>query len=952
MNRLYKTLLLPLFFGLSHWLSAQDTQRYLMVTINNNYIGGVDNGIQMIDQLKANGGNSVLVTVLWSTINNWRKDDPNPWQQYDDQIAAARRNGMKIAIRLWIDNQRFDTPSDPNNNLEDGGNGWNAEDRMQGFNVYGQNLRVYQQFDGLYQNRGTFRVFTSFAAPATVEKGTSFATRVAQRYSYLLEKNELLFMCVGNIGSGEFGYPISTTKGLTGDYERLFDYSDPMIRGFRNWLRSKYRGSMTRLKEAWKGDGKPGDSFDQIYPKTPNGEFKGAFEGEAGRDWYRYRHGVMKTFMYEVAAALKGVDNRIKVIQEYGSIFNRLSLQEGSLSFKDLGESLDGIKINDGEYTDFRFSTDMMRSNSPGKLVVNEVGGNLNRHSFPVARDEMYKQFAESYEHGAQIVTTFNVDLNYPLDRDVIREIVARYITNTGPVIRPPKQTATYTTSGILNANGCNTNRDAYAYDCQTYKDWRAVFDLGGGQPVNLVQQEDLLLPPAPDVPRYSRVLVIGNAMTEKNPDPAIGWTGGPWGMAATSRNKDYVSLLTEKLRAQNPDVSVERIQLGEWEKTYASKTFPYKTAVADRVQAVWRGEKPDLLILSLSENVDQMNFNAVTFREELLKLVVSTGITTGITVLRNSFLPGKTLSNRVFRDVANETGWQLINLACLRNDPAMTAAADWPKADTLVKSYPGNAGMEAIANLYCTQIPGLNCASKVGPTPIVSKIRLHFGVDSCQTCSDRCRNGLVQGSQDSLSWTTLAIIGQPARGWNEYKVNADQPWRYVRFVAAKNCLGELTELELYAGNRRLPGKPIGSGTSATGNGYLAALDGDLSTIWRATTPGPQNTAGLDFGVPSNEPDPIVWCPEQDESQTTALLELAPNPVDEFLTYLYHMPTAESVTLEVFDLAGRLINRQQVAGSEVRQQYRLNVSALQPGLYVARVKAGRFFASKRFLIAR
>ncbi|HEX9958640.1 MAG TPA: T9SS type A sorting domain-containing protein, partial [Fibrella sp.] len=360
---------------------------------------------------------------------------------------------------------------------------------------------------------------------------------------------------------------------------------------------------------------------------------------------------------------------------------------------------------------------------------------------------------------------------------------------------------------------------------------------------------------------------------------------------------------------------------------------------------------KPDLVLISLSENVNQDNFNAATFRDELLKLVVSTGFTTGIAVLRNSFLPGRNQSNIVLRQVANETGWQFVNLACVRDDPTLTAATDWPAADSLVKRYPGNAGMEAIANLYCTQIPGLNCSSLVGPTPIVSRVRLHFGIDFCQTCSDRCRSGLVQGSQDSTSWTTLAIIGQPAPGWNEYRVNADQPWRYVRYVAAKNCFGELTELEFYAGNRKLAGTPIGSGASMGGNAYQAAFDGNLSTVWKAGTPGPQNTAGVDFGVPSYEPDPIIWCPDEDNFQTAAQLELAPNPADEFVTYLYHMPTTDAVTLEIFDLNGRLMNRQQVAGSEIRQQYRFYVGNWQRGMYIARVKAGLFSASKRFLIA-
>ena len=922
-----------------------------MMSLNNNYIGSGDNGIESINKLKANGGNSVLITVLWSTVNNWRRNDPNPWQQYDDQIAAARRNGLKIALRLWIDNQRPDVPTYPTDDMLDGLNGWSAADRMQGFDVNGQDLRIYGQFDGLYLNQGTFRVFTSYAAPATVEKGTTFAARVAQRYSYLLEKDELLYVCVGTTGQGEFGYPGSTTRGISGDFIRLYDYSDPMIRGFRTWLKSKYRGSFSRLKIAWKGDGQPADGFDQIRPKAPNGKFSGAFEGEAGRDWYRYRHSVMKTFMVEVAAAVKGVDNRFKVIQEYGSVYDKISVQRGSFSFKDTGESLDGIKMNDGSYSDFRFSTDLIRSNSPGKLIVNEVEGNLGRRTNLTLRDELLKQFTECFDHGTQMISVFNFDFDAPADRDVFREVAARYIATPGPPARKPKESGFYTTSGMLFAEGCNTGRNSYALDCQAYKDWRAAYDRSGGQPVNFLQQDDILAFPAPEVPRYNRVLVVGNALTENDPDPTIGWTGGPWGMAATNRNADYVSLLTEKLKEQNPAVSVQRLRLGEWERTYASKSFPYQTAVTNKVAAMWAGAKPDLVLISLSENVSQTNFNAVLFREEMLKLVVSTGVATGIVVLRNAFVPGKNGSNVVLRQLAAETGWQFVSLNCIRSEPTLTAAADWPRADSLVKRYPGNAGMKAIADLYCSQIPGLNC-NQIAPVPIVSRIRVHFSLDSCQTCSNRCRSGLVQGSQDSTSWTTLAITRQPGRGWNEFVVNADQPWRYVRYVAARNCFGELNELEFYAGNQKMRGKTIGSGASAAGKGFLAAFDGNLSTTWTGSAPGPQNTAGLDFGVPALGPDPISYCPDLDESAQKAYLEVAPNPADEYLTYLYQMPTTQPVTIEVFDLVGRLKKEVQVAGSEGRRQYQLYVGAWPPGLYITKVTAGAHTISKRILIAR
>ena len=941
--------LIGLLFCVNGWLSAQDNRRYLMLNLVNEEIETSRTG--EIDQFRAYGGNAVQVTVLWSTINNWRKDDANPWQQYDDQIAAARRNGMKIALRIWVDNQRSNAGSDPGNNLEDGQNGWVGADRMQGYNVFGQNLRVYQQFGGILRNQGTFRLFTSYAAPATTEKGTTFAARVAQRYSYLLATDELLFITIGTTGQGEFGYPIGTTKGTDNPGERLYDYSEPMIRGYRTWLKSKYAGLIGQLKAAWANEGQGLTNFDQIQPKRPNGELKGAFTGAAGYDWYRYRHGVMKTFLYEMAASIKRIDNRFKVVQEYGSVYDQLSIQRGSFSFRDMGESLDGVKINDGLNHDFRFSTDVARTNSPGKWIVNEVEGNLVKQNtyLAVSKDELIQQFSECYEHGAQAISIFNFDLNFPADRDAVRDIAARYINTSRAVIRTPGQTVTYTTSGLLTAGGCNTNRNSYALDCQAYKDWRQVYDLGGGAAVNMILQDDVLLPQSTDIPRYNRVLVIGNAMTEQAPDQRIGWTGS-WGMAATVREKDYVSLLTEKLTLQNPGVLVQRLRLDDWERTYATKTYAYKTAVTDKVVALLPNTKPDLLLISLSENISQTNFDPVTFRAELLKLVIATGFTTGTVVLRNSFLSGQNLSNKTLRDVAEEVGWRFVNLACLRSDPTLRATTDWPTADTLVKQYPGNAGMEAIANLYCAQIPGLSCFKQLGPVPTVTKIRAHFGVDSCGACSDRCRGGILQASQDSLSWTVLAILRQPGRAWNEYTVNADQPWRYVRYVPAKNCFGELTELEFYAGSRKLTGTPFGGGATQPGTGFQAALDGKLTTVWKTNAPGPQNTVGLDFGLGTTAIVPVTVCPDVDDSKTTGQLELAPNPADNYVTCLFAMPTTDPVTLDVIDLNGRVLSRQQLVGGEGFRQQIIATTTWQTGVYIVRIRAGRASVSKRLVV--
>lgn len=92
---------------------------------------------------------------------------------------------------------------------------------------------------------------------------------------------------------------------------------------------------------------------------------------------------------------------------------------------------------------------------------------------------------------------------------------------------------------------------------------------------------------------------------------------------------------------------------------------------------------------------------------------------------------------------------------------------------------------------------------------------------------------------------------------------------------------------------------------------------------------------------------------EQFLPKTFALHQNFPNPFNPTTTLHYDLPQADSVTLEVYDLAGKkiapLVERQQRAG---QYAIRFDGSALSSGVYVARLHTTRFQKEIKMLLMK
>jgi Viral BACON domain/Secretion system C-terminal sorting domain/Beta-galactosidase len=482
---IYSTLCI--IFSTAFSTQAQDNQRYMALSlVNVNYR---DNQLEQIQKASDIGMNAVIITVRWDVIYQLKATLANPWEQYDLQIQAARDKGMKICLRMcmytWCNTKVIGGPED---NTVPSCDGLSNADRMVGYDVSGKNKRLQQQATGyngcdLIDDCGHVLHY-SFASKPFQERTQNFARIVTNRYKYLLDKNELLYMSVVTTPEQEFGFPYKTTKGSDGGFNALFDYSPTAIQGFRAFLKEKYKNDFKKLQLAWGNRGKDFSSFDVIEPTIPQGSFSfGVFigNGKHTQDWYQYRHNLLKNYSMNFVKTVKGIDARIKIVNDYGSL---LETRIGNYGFKDIGEGTDGIKVNDGPATDHRMVTDMCRTNMPDKWIMNEAEG-------PYATQD---QFEECYTHGAKLMSAFNYNLDDGTQRKMLVEVVNKYVKGSKGIMKPIETcgSALYGVDDMLTNDGCNTSdRTNVANNCKLYKNWRSVFDGNGNRPVRMFLNEE-----------------------------------------------------------------------------------------------------------------------------------------------------------------------------------------------------------------------------------------------------------------------------------------------------------------------------------------------------------------------------------------------------------------------------------------------------------------------------
>ncbi|KAA0992869.1 beta-galactosidase [Dyadobacter aurulentus] len=468
-------------------LSAQ--QRYFAVSlVNENDKPALD----VIDDAKSVGCNAIAMTVQWGAIHGkvsriLKQENGsgyNVWKQYDDQIKRALSLNMKVALNIAVS-----TGDDVTNSSSDRygittGDGWKKEERMVVANYNGEEA-VFQKWGGpIRPNISLQFVMTSLAAQSTKDRITSFSREVMERYKYLQQGGNLLYVNLVYTRQGEGEFEMGSTKY---HYEEaldmanaLTDYSQPMVAAYRVWLKGKY-GNIEALNSVW---GRSYSSFNDVNPKKPSNS---TFTQPDGTDWFLFRTHTLKETNRIFKEAVKGVNPNVKVISHHGSVYDKLSRARGTLPFKEIGEDLDGIKVNDDIHYDHRFAMDLLRSNLPGRIYVNEA-------AYVTGVESVVRLAEESYTHGAQVVTLFYLENAMKSQEAVnaIKTLTNNWVKGKSVTKPAPSNSDSFALSNMINSDGCYTNRDSWSGDCDAYKNWRSAYDNSGGKPVNIYVNDDV----------------------------------------------------------------------------------------------------------------------------------------------------------------------------------------------------------------------------------------------------------------------------------------------------------------------------------------------------------------------------------------------------------------------------------------------------------------------------
>ena len=201
---------------------------------------------------------------------------------------------------------------------------------------------------------------------------------------------------------------------------------------------------------------------------------------------------------------------------------------------------------------------------------------------------------------------------------------------------------------------------------------------------------------------KFHKILFLGNSITLHRPKADIGWTGN-WGMAASSREKDYAHLVAKALTptpGAPPEIMVENI--AKFERNYA--TYDIDTELKKFLDF-----GADLIIVAIGENVktpvtagEREKFQSCT--TQLLRKLKGNGHPT--LVVRSCFWPNPA-KDQCLQRACREAGGIFVDIGALDKYKSNQARAERKIQHAGVAAHPGDKGMQAIAGAILSAIGG-----------------------------------------------------------------------------------------------------------------------------------------------------------------------------------------------------------------------------------------------------
>jgi hypothetical protein len=193
------------------------------------------------------------------------------------------------------------------------------------------------------------------------------------------------------------------------------------------------------------------------------------------------------------------------------------------------------------------------------------------------------------------------------------------------------------------------------------------------------------------------RILFVGNSITWHPVKEEIGWLN-EWGMAASSKENDFVHLVMDKVRTAHPDAEYKIAWAVAWEREYWDSVH----LVAFRE---FRNFKADIIIVKINENVTVDNNDEYPYSMYYRKLIDYLNPSNKAKFVLCTGFWKKGILDSIVRNIANDNGYPLVELNHLDTE-------DMKAHDTYGNSppanHPGDRGMKAIADCIWIELEHL----------------------------------------------------------------------------------------------------------------------------------------------------------------------------------------------------------------------------------------------------
>jgi Secretion system C-terminal sorting domain len=328
------------------------------------------------------------------------------------------------------------------------------------------------------------------------------------------------------------------------------------------------------------------------------------------------------------------------------------------------------------------------------------------------------------------------------------------------------------------------------------------------------------------------RVAILGNSITGHGPAPNIGWNGD-WGMAASTKEKDFIRLLEKDLKAISTSIEVKELNIAEFERNYQG--YVLDNPNLNKIRDFY----PDILVIRLGENLEDWNLDISNFHKYLKDLVNYVASNRPIrVVVTNSFWSSAT-RDYAFQSFIEKNNYRFVDLSGLYAVSTNTAQGLF--TDIGVQRHPSDKGMQAIKDRIWKEL---------------SKEVDDLICNYYQKCN-YCQEGDYVGYLDTADCNSIT-------GWVLDKANVE------RLVEVEISIDDKPYINVLA-NLEYPDLTKYYGANATKHGFKYVFpvgnifkDGLNHTVkvkpcWKDGKP--LNQSGKVFNCPKPEP-PKVYIPD------------------------------------------------------------------------------------------